>query len=246
MLPRLAVILAAGRGERFGDQGKLHPKGFIDLGDGPIVKISIDKLIAAGISKVIVVSGHLAPFYQSLAKQYPGVIDLVHNPSYAQSGSMFSLACAAHSINEDFLLLESDLIYDRKALEHLANASSPDVVLVSGATSSQDEVYVEADQGFLKNLSKNRCLLSSEPVGELVGISRVSMAFFSHMMDYSLDVFKQTKHLEYESALVAASAVLPMQCLKIEDLAWSEIDTKSHLERAILQVYPSIKARECP
>jgi len=245
MQPRLAVIMAAGRGERFGDQGKLHPKGFIDLGDGPIVKVSIDKLIACGIDKVIVVTGHLAQFYQLLAKEYPGVVDLIHNPFYAQSGSMFSLSCAAHCIKEDFLLLESDLIYDKKALSYLASASGKDVVLVSGATGSRDEVYVEASQGFLRNLSKNKSLLVSEPIGELVGISRVSVGFFSHMMNYALGIFKETKHLEYEGALVAASTVQPMQCLKIDDLAWSEIDTESHLERAFLHVYPTIKAREC-
>lgn len=243
-LPRTAVILAAGRGQRFGTPGLARPKGFIDFGDGPIVAQSVNKILACGIRDILIVTGHLAEHYRQLATAYPGIIRLQHNPHYAESGSMYSLACAREAITEDFWLLESDLVYESRALTRLAGQDAANVVLLSGATGSCDEVYAQTRDGTLCQLTKDRAAIRGEPAGELVGISRISLPCYRQMLCHADEFFAGSRHLEYEQALVAAAAVVPVTCLRLDDLAWSEIDTAEHWQRVRQQIYPLICQRE--
>jgi choline kinase len=232
-----AVILAAGRGVRLKELGTQIPKGFIRLGSRPIVEESIDRLRGAGVGRIVVVTGHLAHFYRGLAG-----VELVHNPRYADSGSMYSLHCARDALRgADFLLLESDLIYEARALDALAAHAGRNVLLVSGPTASGDEVYVEARDDKLVNLSKQRAEIAA-PFGELVGITRVSPPLFDAMLASAEARFRETLRMEYEQALVAAGRSVPVDCLLIPDLVWAEIDDAQHLERAARQVYPRLAA----
>lgn len=241
--PPTAVILAAGLGLRFGERGQLRPKGFIEFDGLPIVELSILKMRDAGIRRVLIVTGHLAEFYQELAGRYPDLIELVHNPRYAESGSMYSLYCARERITGDFWLFESDLVYQRLALDELRQIDQGSALLMSGATGSKDEVYVEAADGLLRNLSKQREQLASVE-GELVGISRIATDCYALMNQHAEQVFERSLRLEYEQALVAAAQQLPVTCRLVADLAWSEIDTEEHWQRVNKQVYPTIVARD--
>ena len=243
--PGTAVILAAGRGQRLGERGLLAPKGFLTLGDRPIVEESILKLREAGVSDVVVVTGHLAEHYEALAARYPGLVRTLHNPAFAESGSMYSLYLAALALPESFLLLESDLIYEHRALDEILATRSGTAILVSGFTQSGDEVYIEARDDLLAALSKDRRQLGSGVIGELVGISRVDKPAFAAMCRHAETIFARTLKLEYEHALVAASqSGHPVLCHRVPDLVWSEIDDVNHLERARDRVYPAIRARD--
>lgn len=239
---REAVILAAGRGVRLGALGLPRPKGFIELGGRPIIERSLDCLAAAGVERVVIVTGHQADFYRQLAARRPG-IELVHNERYADSGSMYSLYLARDRVGSEFLLLESDLIYEGRALETLATEKG-DALLVSGWTQSGDEVYVEARGDRLSGLSKRRTDLTGELIGELVGISRLSPACLQAMCAHAEGVFRETLKLEYEQSLVAAARAMPVRCAFVPDLAWAEIDDASHLERARQRVFPRIEELE--
>ena len=116
---QVAVILAAGMGERLKEAGKTIPKGFLRLGKRPIIEESIDKLLRAGIKQIIIVTGHHFEYYERLKESYSGVIETIHNGLYGRSGSMYSLYCAKHRLMEDFLLLESDIVYEERAVSDL-------------------------------------------------------------------------------------------------------------------------------
>ena len=89
-----AIILAAGMGIRMRALGEQMPKGYICLGTSPILEESISHLVAVGIGHIVIVTGHLAEFFEPLPAKYNGIVRLVHNPLYAESGSMYSLYCA--------------------------------------------------------------------------------------------------------------------------------------------------------
>ena len=236
------MILAAGRGVRLGALGVPRPKGFIELGGRPIIERSLDCLAGAGIARVVIVTGHQAQFYRDLATRRPG-IELVHNERYADSGSMYSLYLAREAVRGEFLLLESDLIYERRALDTLG-AHSANALLVSGPTQSGDEVHVEAHAGRLTGLSKRREALKGEVIGELVGLTRLSSACLQAMCAHAARVFGETLKLEYEQALVAAAREIAVACPVVADLAWAEIDDEQHLARAQTRVFPSILQRD--
>ena len=238
-----AVIVAGGLGSRFGARTKLMPKGFIEIDGIAMVERSVKKLIEAGIEEIIIGTGHCSEYYDELAKKYH-VIKTARNDNYANTSSMGTLEVCVPYIKGDFILLESDLIYDAVGLKLLQNESRSNVILASGKSTSHDEVYLAADaNGVLTEVSKNKEIIPN-PAGELVGITKISKACLNKMMAYyksSPDLIK----LDYESALKQVSAEgESVYVHKIEYYAWTEIDDQDMLERAINEIYPRIKENE--
>lgn len=259
--PRSAVILAAGMGSRLAGQHSDSPKGFLVMDEKAIVEESVDKLAAAGIERIVIVTGHLSEYYEKLAASRMSrmarpsrtgmrmgrgncLIETVHNPDYAKSGSMYSLYCARHRLDSDFLLLESDLVYEKRALDVLMKGPEVDAVLMSGPTQAGDEVYIEARDGLLRQMSKNPGELQAIS-GELVGICRISTGLYKQMCDSAERAFEDTLHVAYETdSLVGAAAERPIHCPLVSDLLWGEIDDEAHLNRVREQVYPAIERRD--
>ena len=242
---RTAVILAAGMGVRLKERGKLTPKGCMRLGEKSIVEESVLRLLGVGIQRIVIVTGHLAEQFEHLQRQYRETVQLVHNPHFADSGSMYSLYCARHCVNEAFLLLESDLVYERRALTSCLEHRSDNVVLLSGFSKSSDEVFAETRDGCLVEMSKHRECLGAEISGEFVGVCKISRPLFAVMIDAATKRFGATRHMDYETdCLVAAARLTRVSCSVVEDLIWCEIDDESHHARARSQIYPAVRAAD--
>ena len=111
-----AIILAAGCGSRLRPLlADALPKGAFELDGIPIVEQSVQRLIAAGIEHIYIGTGHGQYWYQELAKRYPQ-ITCIHNSIYADSGSMHTLSLVAKKCTQDILIVESDLIFEQRAL----------------------------------------------------------------------------------------------------------------------------------
>lgn len=238
-----AAILAAGQGTRLGSLAGGKPKGFLTLGQRPIVEESIRKLIDCGLTRVVIGTGFGAQHYEELADRYPQV-RCVRNAEYASSGSMHTLYQLREQLSDRFLLLESDIIYERAALQTLLETDDDNAILASDFTGSGDEVYIEADNAsHLVAMSKDSRSLSRADA-ELVGISRISPLALSAMCQFAEAVFERTRVLDYEDALVAITPDLRIRVSTVNGLAWAEIDDKTHLTRARDVVYPEILRRD--
>lgn len=240
---REAVILAAGLGSRLKGRTQNMPKGFLELGGVPIVERSIQKLIAAGVERIIIGTGHCAQYYEKLASRYH-IIETVYSPEYTNTGSMRTLYELRNKVAHDFFLLESDLIYDEVGLFALANDFRSNLILASGPTESGDEVYLETDSdGRLKKLSKKLSDVSRND-GELVGITKLSTTSLELMCSYAKKVFMTDPMLDYERAMSFISKSNPIFVKKIENYLWREIDDESHLAMAINTIFPKIQKAE--
>jgi 2-aminoethylphosphonate-pyruvate transaminase len=238
----VAVILAAGQGTRLRGVMSEGPKGFLRLGDKPIVQESIERLLAAGIEEIVIVTGYSSGHYETLASLYSDKVRTVHNEKFAESGSMYSLYRARHAVKGEFLLLESDLVYEPRALRVLIEHPESQAILISGPTHAGDEVYVATRDGYLDGMSKDPAELDGEIAGELVGISKISEELFTLMLSISESAFETSLNFDYETdALVAAGKELPIPCPLVDDLIWAEIDDPGHLQRAREDIYPKIK-----
>lgn len=241
---RQAVIVAGGLGSRFGGRTQAMPKGFIEIDGVPMVERSVKKLIAAGVEQIIIGTGHCSEWYDRLAQKY-SCIKTVRNDNYANTSSMGTLAVCAPLVTGDFYLLESDLLYDSVGLRVLANDARADVILASGATHSEDEVYLAADgNGVLTRVSKDKSLVPN-PAGELVGITKLTKATLDKMLAYYNSDAALIK-LDYENALehVAKDAASPVYVRTVQYYAWTEIDDEAMLERAEKQIWPRIVENE--
>lgn len=240
---KTAVILAAGLGSRLGEKTKNLPKGLLPFDGIPLIQHSIKKLLDAGIEKIVLGTGYLHEAFEKFALSFPQII-CVPIPNYQSSGSMNTLYHLQKYIQEDFLLLESDLLYEKKALRTLLTHQKSNVILASGLTHSGDEVYIETDKDHhLIHMTKKKEKLSSV-FGELVGISKLSLAAYEKMCHFAHLHLPSQPTMDYEEALVAIGKEIPLYIHKEEDLAWCEIDDESHWNRAMQKVYPLIEIRE--
>ena len=235
-----AVILAAGMGSRLGGQNDQKPKGLLQFGSQSIIEESINKLIKNGIEKIWIVTGYQSQYFKELTNHYNSIVSLVGNAEYDQSGTLHSLSMVADKVRSPFLLLESDIIFEYRAIQTILNHQSENCILLSGFSDCGDEVFVEANQEELVMMSKDMSELSSPPAGELVGITKIGEELFKMMMQFH-ESDEKNKLADYETdALVAVAKVISISCLKIEDLIWSEIDDQDHLKRAREEIYPMV------
>jgi len=231
-----AVILAAGRGTRLQPYTFDIPKGFMQVGNEKLIERSIRILKENGIKNIIIGTGHLHEHYEKFAKE--NGLTTYLSPDYATTGSFHTLIYGSDLIKGDFLLLESDLLYHSKAIRALVASDKKDVILCSGFTRSNDEVYVEVVDGKLKNLSKKKEELNHADA-ELVGIWRLSQKLLGKLKDHH-GTAEDAKTKDYEVAIARLSNEHDVFVVKMDDLAWCEIDNQEHLERAKKQILPRL------
>ena len=241
-----ALIVAAGRGIRMGPRGTLTPKGLLEIGGAALVGRSVELLKARGIGRVRIVTGHLAEQYEAAFAGVDGV-ELVHNPDFATTGSGLSMMTGLADMEGPLLLLESDLIYEAAALATLGEGDS--CILVSGETQAGDEVYIWTREGkggvpVFDMMSKDRAAVEAEHFGELVGISRFDAEDAERLKRAAEVVLAEDPKADYEATVIHMAKTLDVACRKIEDLAWSEIDSEDMYAHAVDEVWPRIVARD--
>lgn len=229
---KTALIMAAGLGTRFGRMTETMPKGFVEVGGKSMIERSVETLIACGIERIIIGTGYKKEKYEELQTKYPQ-IETCFSPKYAETNSMYTLWNTREQINEDdFLLLESDLIFEKKAIRALLESPWKDVMLISSVTKFQDQYYVESDSDDILTA----CSVIKKEVkakGELVGIHKLSNSFYRKMCDKYAKVIDDKPKLGYEYMLLSMSKeVSPVYVLKIDGLQWYEIDDEQDLKYA--------------
>ncbi|MGJ0316377.1 2-aminoethylphosphonate--pyruvate transaminase [Aliarcobacter cryaerophilus] len=237
---KTAVILAAGFGSRLKERTKSQPKGFLQIEGQTLIERSINNLFLAGIKKVYIGTGYLSEVYEEFSEKFDS-IETLKNEKFASTGSMYTLYNLKEKIKEDFLLLESDLLYEVDALKELLEDKKEDIILASGKTNSNDEVYIQVDyKNYLEAMSKDKSKLNSI-YAELVGITKISYNRFQDMCKIFENILDEK--IDYEYILVYSSKENPYFVKKVTDLVWCEIDDEDHLNRALIKIYPKIKAK---
>ncbi|HEY3121149.1 MAG TPA: phosphocholine cytidylyltransferase family protein [Vicinamibacteria bacterium] len=240
---RTTIVLAAGQGRRLRGSWDL-PKGLLRFGGETLIERSLRLLRGRGIERVVMVVGYQAALYRDLLGSAAGV-ELVANESYADSGSMASLARALEVVHEDFLLVEGDLAYEGRGLDALLAHHARNVLLASGPTGAGDEVWVDAPRGRVRRLSKDPAAVG-ERSGELVGLTRVSAELAGALAAAYDALVRQNgdERVAYDTdALSAVAGSHEIALCLVEDLVWGEVDDATHYARMRDRVWPRL-ARE--
>ena len=237
-----AVILAAGMGTRLRDVVGDRPKGLLEIDGYPLIRSSLDCLEQNGIRDVVMVTGYKEELYRrQLRDEYPNIV-YVTNEDYSITGSMHSLFLARERIRGSFILLESDLLYERRAISILKEKRNS-TVLISGSTHSGDEVHIYGDSGNIQRITKET-LDDLTIQGELVGISRISQELYEEMCAYYRSEVQFPSDFHYEDCISGLSKTRRIEYFKVEDLAWTEIDDPGHYRRALELVSPQIRKND--
>ena len=224
--------MAAGLGTRFGQMTEKMPKGFVPFKGEPMVVNSIKTLIDCGINRIIIGTGYKKEAYEALKSTYPQ-IECVFSPRYAETNSMYTLYNTREAVgDDDFLLLESDLVFEKKAITSLLETKFGSAMLITPVTKFQDQYYVEMDENcILTNCSTDKSQIN--PSGELVGIHKLSNSFYKRMCVEYEKIVEDKPKLGYEYQLLYMSQhIQPMNVLKVDNLQWYEIDDIDDLRYA--------------
>jgi len=244
-----AIILAAGKGTRLKAKTDKMPKAMIEIEGKPLLEYSLDALIENGLTDVILVVGFRhETITRRFGTRYHGLkIRYVLNDNYAVSGSMYSLALVKDIIEDEILLMESDLLYESRAISLLLEGGHPNCILVTGLSGSGDEVYIcTNDQQEITELGKNISESSKKnAIGELAGISKFQHNFLELVFCKAQEDFRNGKlNYHYEECVYRTSKqTAPIHAVADKDLAWIEIDTAEDLQKARELIYPLIQAK---
>jgi len=112
-----AIILAAGRGSRMGDATADQPKCLTKLCGKPLLDWQLEALRGAGINTIGIVRGYMGE------KLLRDGVETFHNPRWAETNMVASLACASDWLSSDVCLVSySDIAYPASTVQAMAQA----------------------------------------------------------------------------------------------------------------------------
>jgi len=120
-----ALIFNSGMGTRMGASEK--PKCMADLGGRTIIELQLRQLLMAGISDVVITTGHLADMLKAhiSALDLPVRIEYVHNPLYSSTNYIYSMCLAAPLFEPGtnrVLMLHGDIVCEQSVMEEMVKA----------------------------------------------------------------------------------------------------------------------------
>jgi 2-aminoethylphosphonate-pyruvate transaminase len=228
---KTAVILAAGLGSRFNNKTKDRPKGFVDFMGKPMIIHSIENLIQVGIEEIIIGIGYQASWYKNLENKYSQVI-CIEVDNYHSTGSLFTFFSCRNFATNDFLLLESDIVYEIQALKKIINTKGKNRILVSSLIKFQDQQFIETnDELELVNWSFDRNKLNKID-GEWVGISKISIETYKEICTIFNSNPSKYEKLAYEDIFILNKLNSNFYVKYISNILWYEIDCEEDLIEA--------------
>lgn len=193
-----------------------------------------------GFRKIIIVAGYRADMFE---KYDGGNVKVVINSDYEFTSSMGSLALCRELIDSDFLLIEGDTFFERLIIRKLEERDEGNCLSITEESGSGDECYVETKYGFVEKITKDRHRVRNFE-GELIGVSRISLATFRAMTEAWE---KSTNpYLNYEYLLMDVTEALDRPCIFFKNLIWGDVDCKEDFKKLQNSIYRTLKRKENP
>jgi choline kinase len=232
-----ALILAAGIASRLRPLTDTTPKSLLKIGERTLLERSIDAMAANGITDFCIVTGYLREQIESFVRdKYKSTsVSFVHNPDYACTNCIYSLWLAREFADgNDFLLLDSDLLYDPRIITRLLQSPSPNLLTLTRHELGQEEMKIVVDaQGEIVQI--NKTCAPQDAIGESLGIEKIGS-------DYSRALFRELEVMmdgeEYRNSFyeLAFERLIKQgytyRMLDVSDLFSCELDTVEDFENA--------------
>lgn len=144
-----AIILAAGMGKRLGEYTHDNTKCMLEVNGVRLIDRALECLHGIGVSRVVLVVGYKGQNVKDyVGDNHKGTpVVYVDNPVYDRTNNIYSLFLARdYMLQEDTILLESDLIYEPSVVAKLLEDDSPNIALVDKYESWMDGTVVTLDE----------------------------------------------------------------------------------------------------
>jgi len=237
-----AIILAAGMGKRLKDLTKDVTKCMVKVNGQTLIERALIQLDRLHLSRIVIVIGYqgkkLQDYVRSLGTNTHVVF--VENPIYDKTNNIYSLYLAKeYLLEEDTLLLESDLIFEDGALSQLVNNPYPSLALVAPYESWMDGTVVKMtpDGTILGIIDKKHFLFEEKNAYcKTVNIYKFSKSFSqTHYVPFLEAYCKALGNNEYYEQVLKVITLLDepeIKALQLEHCKWYEIDDIQDLDIA--------------
>ena len=144
-----AIILAAGMGKRLKALTNDSTKCMVKVNGVTMAERTLKSLDKLNLNKIVIVVGYkgdkLIEYANSLGLQTP--IEYVDNAIYDKTNNIYSLYLAKdYLLQDDTLLLESDVVFEDAVLHRLVDNPYPSLALVAAFESWMDGTVVTLDE----------------------------------------------------------------------------------------------------
>ncbi len=164
------ILLAAGRGRRFGRRTAALPKCLIPLSPGlNLLTRYLSSFRKLGLRDIVIVVGHeKEKIIEACVEHGRGLsIRFLPNPHY-RKGSLVSLYTARGEMDRDCLVMDADVWFEPRQLKPLLSAKKSSFLLDPRSKNSGEEMVVMARGNRLVRISK-RMDPRLQPLGEATG-----------------------------------------------------------------------------
>lgn len=238
-----AIFLAAGMGRRLKKLTSNATKCMVEVNGQTMIERSLHNLESLKcVDKIIFVIGYegdkLREYVDSLGIDIP--IEYIRNDIYDKTNNIYSLYLAKDKLMEDdTLLLESDLVYEEAVIRKLVENPYPSLVLVDKFESWMDGtcIKIDDDNNIISFLDKKRFDFSE--TGEYyktVNLYKFSKDFsIKHYVPFLEAYCKALGHNEYYEQVLKVITFLDnpeIKACKLNGEKWYEIDDVQDLDIA--------------
>jgi len=230
------VILSAGQGRRLLPLTNNFPKCMLCIHGRSLLEWQVDELFKCGIEQVTVVVGYGADQVEKLlTDRYKShKVRTIYNPFFAVADNLVSCWVARTEMNEDFILLNGDTLFETAVLQRLL-ASQDRLVTVTTdrkLTYDADDMKVMLDGDRLVRIGKDIPLdqVDAESVG-MISFRGEGPALFRTVIEQALRRPQDLKQW-YLSGIDEMAQSMPIWTCSIEGLQWIEIDYPADLKEA--------------
>ncbi|MBF2048319.1 MAG: phosphocholine cytidylyltransferase family protein [Elainella sp. C42_A2020_010] len=238
-----AIILAAGCGSRLAKALKGKPKCLAPLEDGiRLIEYQLAVLNNLGITDICIVLGYRAH------EVYRAVGDRCHciiNRRYAETNSLYSLWLTRNWVQDDCLIMNSDVLAHPKIYKRLLNSAGNALTYDSWSGRDQEHMKVSFHEKKLQQISKSLSLEDSQ--GESLGLLKLTEASMKALFIEAETVLKLGGENQWAPAAIARLAQQQtIVGIDVAGLPWVEIDFPADLHHARQTVWRMIPTASLP
>lgn len=238
-----AIILAAGIGRRMRPLTLTTHKSLLKIGDRTLLGRTIEMLMANGIAQVAIVTGYrAAEIRQHAIDLYPEVDFLfVHNDRYAETNNIYSLALALESVpmDDDIVLIESDLVVEPSVFSRLFASPNPNVALLDRYRSGMDGTVVTVADNIVRSVIPPHLQGSDFNFTDkykTLNIYKFSQAFcsgaFKRLITYYAQAIDSNCYYEAILGIIITMQQEVIHAAILQDEQWAELDDPNDLDAA--------------
>ena len=233
-----AIILSAGQGKRLLPLTEECPKCMLHVAGKSILEWQVQALLAAQIDKLFIITGFNSDLVEEHMRDRFGAeherIHIVYNPFFSISDNLASCWMARHAMDEDFILLNGDTLFEPALLDTVLRSTPAPVTLTVDYKDSydNDDMRVELHDSMVKSVGKT--LPDEHTNAESIGLLYFrgeGPALFRAQLDRQM---KQGDGLRlwFLSVVDALAKQSLVRACSINGHRWCEIDFKRDLDNA--------------